>query len=69
MKKELTIFKDAVDKIPPGSRYEEVFDLIATLQDKVTTILLCSREELSYYLTSDDPTLRQLAEKRHGSYE
>lgn len=70
MSEELTIFRDLIHSLRDQSpRYEQVFEAIADLQDKVNTILFSSKEELAYYLTCDDPALRELAERRYQSYE
>jgi hypothetical protein len=66
---ELTIFRD-LNRSLIGEHNSTAVHKIAELQDKVTTILFCSRqEELAHYLICDDPVLRELATRRYKSYE
>jgi hypothetical protein len=66
---ELTIFRDLTESLR-GELNSTAVRKIAELQDKVTTILFCSRqEELAHYLICDDPVLRELAARKYKSYE
>jgi len=69
MSEELSIFRELLANTPQGSTYADVFKRYAALQDKVTTILFCPKQELAYYLTCEDTTLRELATRRYKSYE
>jgi len=68
---ELTIFRDLNRMLVERAEHSSIaLRKIAELQDKVTTILFCSRqEELAHYLICDDPVLRELAARKYKSYE
>ena len=66
---EITIFRDLTESLL-GEHNSIAVRKIAQLQDKVTTILFCSKqEELAHYLICDDPVLRELAARKYKSYE
>jgi hypothetical protein len=62
---ELTIYRDLNNDLIKAAMSNDIaLSSIALLNDRILTVLLCPKKDLSLYLTGEDKILRKLAELR-----